>query len=41
MYGAYNFPVLIFLVVVLLISLFTVVSIVGIREGPLRPFSSG
>lgn len=40
MYRSFNFSILIFLVVVLLISLFRVVSIVGIREGPLRPFSS-
>jgi hypothetical protein len=39
-YRSFNFPILIFLVLVLLIRLFTVVSIVGIREGPLRPFSN-
>jgi len=39
LYSVSSFPVLLFLVVVLLISLFRVVSIVGIRRGPLRPFS--
>jgi hypothetical protein len=39
LYSVSNFSILLFLVVVLLISLFAVVSIVGIRRGPLRPFS--
>lgn len=39
-YRSFNFPILIFLVIVLLIRLFRVVSIVGMREGPLRPFSN-
>jgi hypothetical protein len=35
-----NTPILIFLVGVLLLSLFRVVSIVGLSQGPLRPFGA-
>lgn len=35
-----NGAILIFLVRILLFSLFSVVSIVGLRQGPLRPFAN-